>query len=71
MILLFLDKAASTKSLDQISYSASDTSTRRKILNRGTQVEDFRLDYSWVNGSTSNPFNVRSVFIKGHYIKAN
>jgi hypothetical protein len=68
---LTYDKAASTQSLTQIAYSATDASTRRKILNRSFQVEDFRLDISWANGSVTNPVDIRSIFIKGHYIKDN
>ncbi len=66
---LTYDKGASTQSLDQIAYSATDSSTRRKILNRSYQVEDFRLDISWANSTSI--FKLRSIQIKGHYIKAN
>lgn len=65
------DKGASTQSLTQIAYSAADSSTRKKILNRAYSVEDIRLDYSWANGSISNPLEIRSVFIKGHYVSDN
>jgi len=68
---LTYDKAASTQSLTQIAYSATDASTRRKILDRSVSVEDFRLDISHANGSAINSFNIRSIFIKGHYTKFN
>ena len=60
------DKGASSQSLTQIAHSATDSSTRRKILNRSYSVEDFRVDLSWENGSITNPLKVRSLFIKGH-----
>lgn len=68
---LTYNKAVSAQSLTQIAYAAADTSTRRKILTRSYAVEDFRLDISWANGSTTNPFDIRNIFIKGHYVKYN
>lgn len=65
---LTYNQAASTKSLTQIAYSATDASTLKTILRQGPQVDDFRLDFSWANGSTTNPFNIRGVYIKGHYV---
>jgi len=64
---LTYDQGKSTQSLTQIAY-VSTLPTRHKILNRGPQVEDFRLDFSWANGSTTNPVKIRSVMIMGHYI---
>jgi len=68
---LTYNKGASTQALTQLAYSATDSSTRRKILNRSCKIDDLRLDYSWANGSVTNPFNIRSVFIQGHTIKNN
>lgn len=68
---LTYDKGASTQALTQIAYSATDSSTRRKILNRSVAVEDFRIDLSWANGSITNPLKIRKIFIKGHSIKDN
>ena len=65
---LTYDKAASAQTLTQIAYSASDSSTRKKILNSSFELEDFRLDISWANGSTSNPVKIRSIYIQGHYV---
>ena len=62
------NKGASSTALTQIAYSASDSSTRRKILQRAIQCEDFRLDFSFANGSISNPVKIRSIFISGHFI---
>jgi hypothetical protein len=68
---LTYNKGKSTKSLTQIAYSASVNKTRHKILNKGpANVEDFRLDINWANGSASNPVKIRKVFIKGHYVKS-
>lgn len=61
------NNGASSLSLDQIAY-ASGGPTRVKILNRGpSDVQDFRLDISWANGSATNLFKIRSIFIQGHY----
>ena len=68
---LTYDQGASTKSLTQIVYSASDTSIVRKILQKGVQVDDFRFDISGANGSTTNPFKIRKILIKGHWVKQN
>lgn len=68
---LTYNKAASTQELTQIAYSTTDASTRRKILNRSYQVEDFRLDLSWAEGSVTNPVKIRNIFIKGHFVRAN
>lgn len=68
---LTYNKGASTQSLDQIAYSATDSSTRRKILDRSFKLEDFRLDISFANGSATNPFKIRSIYIKGHSVLSN
>ncbi len=67
---LTYDKAKSTLSLDQIAYSTANT-TMHKILSKGVQVEDFRLDWDFTNGSTTNPVKIRSFMIKGTFIKRN
>jgi len=67
---LVYDKGKTTKALTQIAY-ASTKPTRHKILNRGPQVEDFRIDTSFVNGSATNPVKIRSILIKGHYVTQN
>jgi hypothetical protein len=68
---LTYDKARSTLALTQIAYSASDNTTIHKIMSKGLQVEDFRLDWDFANGSTSNPVKIRSIMINGHFIKKN
>jgi len=68
---LTYNQGKSTQSLTQIAYS-TDNDTRHKILNRAmANIEDFRLDISYANGSTSNPVNIRSIYIKGRYVKEN
>jgi len=68
---LTYNKGASTKSLTQLAYSASDSSTVRKMLISSPALEDFRVDLSWENGSTSKPFKIRALEITGHYIQDN
>jgi hypothetical protein len=65
------NQGASTLALDQVAYSASDTTTFRKIYNGGLQVDDFRVDFSWANGSITNPVKIRSLLIKGTWIQNN
>ncbi len=65
---LTYNQGALTQSLTQIAYSATDSTTIRKILNKSPVLNDFRLDFSWANGSTTNPVKIRSIFIKGHYV---
>ncbi len=67
---LTYDKGKSTQSLNQIAYSTANT-TRHKILNKSFEVEDFRLDISWANGSTTNPVKIRSIYITGKAVKYN
>lgn len=64
---LTYDQGKSTQSLTQIAYAAA-LPTRHKVLEKAYSVEDFRIDFSWANGSTSNPVKVRSLQILGHYI---
>ncbi len=66
-ITMTYDQGKSTKALTQIAYAVA-LPTRHKILTKGVTVEDFRLDISWVNGSTSNPVKIRKIMIKGHYV---
>jgi len=68
---LVYNKGASTQALTQIAYAAADASTRKKILDKSYKLEDFRLDVSWKNGSTTNPFKIRNIFIKVHTITSN
>ncbi len=62
------DGGKSNVALDQIAYSASNP-TRHIIGKRNLpQVEDFRLEFSWANGSTTNPVRIKSFMIEGHFI---
>jgi len=69
-ITLTYDQGKSTQSLTQIAYS-TDNLIRHKVLNRGFQVSDFRIDISWENGSISNPVKIRSIYCKGHFVTSN
>ena len=69
---LYYNKGQQSQELTQIAYSASDSSTFRKILNKGPNgVEDFNFKFDWSNGSTTNNVAIRSIMIKGHYIQEN
>lgn len=54
--------------LTQIAYDANNNTTKWKVLAKDLDVEDFRLDWSFANGSTVNPVKIRSIQIKGHYV---
>lgn len=68
---LTYDKAKSSitsgTGLNQIAYDATKNTTMHKVLNKGVLVEDFRLDWSFANGSTSKPVKIRAISIHGHY----
>lgn len=62
------NKGKASTALDQIAYSSANK-TFHKILTKGiSNVEDFRLDISFANGSAINPVKIRSIQIGGHYI---
>ena len=61
------DQGKSTLALDQIAYSAANT-TLHKILNKAPKMQDFRLDLDFANGSITNPVKTRSILIEGHYV---
>lgn len=62
------NKAKSTQACTQIAYSTANN-TFHTILTKGIpNVEDFRLDISFANGSATNPVKIRSIQILGHYV---
>jgi len=62
------DGGKSSFALDQIAYSASNP-TRHIIGKRNLpQVEDFRLEMSFANGSITNPVRIKSFMVEGHFI---
>ena len=69
---LTYNQGKSTSALTQIAY-ATTNKTRHHILGKSPtmELEDFRLDLSWANGSTSNPVKIRSIKIKGHFLLKN
>lgn len=64
---LYYDQAKSNKALTQIAYSTANN-TIHKILSDSVQVESFRLDCSFANGSATNPVKIRSIMIQGTWI---
>jgi len=64
---LYYDQGKSSKALTQIAY-ATTNKTRHKILNRGPQVENFRIDIDFTNGSIVNNVKIRSIEVEGHPI---
>jgi len=66
---LHYDKGTANKVLTSVAYDATNTTkTIFKILEKGIQVEDFKIDTDHTNGSASNPVKIRSIMIQGHYI---
>lgn len=63
------DKAKSSLTIDSISYSATTNITKHKIMNRGPIVEDFKINIDNVGSTTL--VKIRSILIKGWYIKDN
>lgn len=66
--VLTYDKGKSTKNLSSIMYS-TENKTLHKILDKSIEVEDFRLDIDWSNGSETNPVKIRTINIEGHWTK--
>lgn len=64
---LTYDKGKSTLTLDSITYSASTNYTKFKIMSKGPEIEDFRIDITNV-GATA-PVKIRSISIEGYAIK--
>ena len=67
---LTYDKAKSTSTLEQIGVT-DDNLTLHKIVNKSFNLEDFRLDLNFANGSATNPVKIRSILIQGHYTEEN
>ena len=67
---LTYNKAKDTKTLESIE-STTDNLTLHKLLNKGDQIEDFRLDLDFSTGSEANPVKIRSILIQGHYVQEN
>lgn len=58
----------SNLALSQIAYSAGANKTRHRIYDDGVDIENFALDFTWENGSTANPVNIRKVEVEGTFI---
>lgn len=63
-----LISTGSTPGITKIAYDANNNTTKWKILAKDLDVEDFRLDWNFALGSTTNPVKIRSIQIKGHYV---
>jgi hypothetical protein len=56
------------KQPSSIAYDSNDTEkTRHVILRKSVNVENFRIDLDWSNGSATNPVKVRKILIRGYY----
>jgi hypothetical protein len=45
--------------------------TTRHIKDFGDEVEDFRVELDWANGSTTNSVKIKHIFIRGHFKQIN
>ena len=68
--ILRYDQGKSSKSLTQVAYSSANE-TVHKILTKGVQVDDFRIEGNFANGNAINNVAIRSILISGHWIKQN
>jgi len=60
------NQAATTAALGNVDVD----SQRRHVLKVPVDdVEDFRLTLDWAGGSTSNPVDIRKIFVIGHYVE--
>lgn len=53
---------------DSISY-AIDGAIARKIFYPKCEAENCRLEFSWANGSATNPLSIKNVIILGHTLQ--
>jgi len=67
---LTYDKGKETQELEQI-LDSEENLTLYKVLNKSYNIEDFRLDLSFANGSETNACKIRSILISGHYCQEN
>lgn len=65
-INLIYNQGSKTKSLRQIAYSSENT-TNHLVLQNIVVINDFRLEFSWANGSSTNPVKIRGIYISGEY----
>lgn len=63
---LTYDYGKGSRSLAQVAYSA-DNHTRHVVMRDEQRIENFRLDLSWANGSTTNPVKVRKIIVSGYF----
>ena len=55
-------------SLGSVAYSATDTNKTRHVLKRHSiEVENFRLDLDFSNGSATNPVKIRKLIVSGYF----
>lgn len=66
--VLTYNQGKSTQTLESIQYSSSNL-IFHKILNKSYNLQDFRLDLDFSSGSITNPFRIRSILIKGHFVE--
>ena len=71
-INLVSNQAKTTTALTQIAYSTQNK-IRWNILGASplNKIEDFRIDISWANGSTTNDCKIRAILVKGHNVPEN
>lgn len=62
------NRGASTFSLGDIRY-ANDSANTYKKFEPKVDVDDFRLELSWANGSATNPLSIRKIEVEGHYLQ--
>ncbi len=65
------DYGNQSKALTQIAHSAVGAATRHVVLRDSIRVDNFRLDLSWANGSSTNPVKVRRIAASGRFVEDN
>lgn len=58
------NQAVTTTALGSVDV---DNQTRHVLRVPVTNVEDYRLTLAWSAGSTTNPVEIRRIFVKGHF----
>jgi len=67
-LVLRYDRGGSNLAVGNINH-ATDGALVVKVFKPKQRVEDFRLEFDWANGSTSNNFTIRKVEINGHVLE--
>ncbi len=65
--VLRYNRGASAYTLGDVRFSVEGTRLRKTFTPR-VEVDDFRIESDWTNGSATNPLKIRKIVVYGHYL---